>query len=333
MQRETGFCVECRDVTSYTLQKKLVKKMIRGEELTFEITCAICDRCGEFMSVPGIIDLNVREVDEQYRKLKDLVTIEDIYTLMKLYNIGKAPLSIVLGFGEITITRYLLGQVPSKEYSDVIRNALFSPEYMEQKMLENKDKIAMSAFKKSMTKVNELKNIFTVSNKMIGVISYIFERMDEVTPLMLQKLLYYIQGFSFALNDREMFIENCEAWVHGPVCKDVYNIFKHFRYNVIDDPKFVMFEGYKKYLDDKDKYIIDLVVNTFGQYGGKVLEKTTHKESPWLLARNGFGENVPSNEIISKGTIKEYFHELINEYDISKEENINKYILNLSNII
>ena len=37
MQRETGFCVECRDVTSYTLQKKLVKKMIRGEELTFEI--------------------------------------------------------------------------------------------------------------------------------------------------------------------------------------------------------------------------------------------------------------------------------------------------------
>ena len=57
--------------------------MIRGEELTFEITCAICDRCGEFMSVPGIIDLNVREVDEQYRKLKDLVTIEDIYTLMK----------------------------------------------------------------------------------------------------------------------------------------------------------------------------------------------------------------------------------------------------------
>lgn len=333
MQRETGFCVECRDVTPYTLQKKLVKKMIRGEELTFEITCAICDGCGEFMSVPGIIDLNVREVDEQYRKLKDLVTIEDIHTLMKLYNIGKAPLSIVLGFGEITITRYLLGQVPSKEYSDVIRNALFSPEYMEQKMLENKDKIAMSAFKKSMIKVNELKNIFTVSNKMIGVISYIFERMDEVTPLMLQKLLYYIQGFSFALNDREMFIENCEAWVHGPVYKDVYNIFKHFRYNVIDDPKFVMFEGYKKCLDDKDKNIINLVVNTFGQYGGKILEKTTHNESPWLLARNGFGENVPSNEIISKESIREYFNKLVNEYDISKEKNINKYILNLSNII
>lgn len=66
---------------------------------------------------------------------------------MELYNIGKAPLSIVLGFGEITITRYLLGQVPSKEYSNIIRNALSSPVYMEQKLLENKDRVALAAFK------------------------------------------------------------------------------------------------------------------------------------------------------------------------------------------
>lgn len=197
------------------------------------------------MSVPGIIDLNVHEIDEQYRKLKGLVSIEDIHTLMELYNIGKAPLSIVLGFGEITITRYLLGQVPSKEYSNIIRNALSSPVYMEQKLLENKDRVALAAFKKSMNRVSELKNMFIISNKMIGVISYIFEKLDEVTPLMLQKLLYYIQGLSFVLNGREMFEENCEAWVHGPVYKDVYNIFKQFGFNVIDDPKFIMFEGYK----------------------------------------------------------------------------------------
>ena len=64
-----------------------------------------------------------------------------------------------------------------------------------------------------------------------------------------------------------------------------------------------MFEGYKKYLDDEDKYIIDLVVNTFGQYGGKTLEKTTHKENPWLIARNGYGDDIPSNELITKDSI------------------------------
>lgn len=40
-----------------------------------------------------------------------------------------------------------------------------------------------------------------------------------------------------------------------------------------------MFEGYKKYLDDEDKYIIDLVVNTFGQYGGKTLRKQHIKKT------------------------------------------------------
>lgn len=333
MQRETDFCVECREISSYSLQKRCVTKNIRGENLTFEITCAVCDTCGGFMSVPGIIDLNVHEIDEQYRKLKGLVSIEDIHTLMELYNIGKAPLSIVLGFGEITITRYLLGQVPSKEYSNIIRNALSSPVYMEQKLLENKDRVALAAFKKSMKRVSELKNIFIISNKMIGVISYIFEKLDEVTPLMLQKLLYYIQGLSFVLNGREMFEENCEAWVHGPVYKDVYNIFKQFGFNVIDDPKFIMFEGYKKYLDDEDKYIIDLVVNTFGQYGGKTLEKATHKESPWVIARNGYGDDIPSNEVITKDSIKNYFIKICNEYDISKEEDIHKYILKMSDII
>lgn len=56
-----------------------------------------------------------------------MLVFEDIRNLMVVYRIGKAPLSQALGFGEITIIRYLVGQVPSKEYSDIIRNALDSP--------------------------------------------------------------------------------------------------------------------------------------------------------------------------------------------------------------
>lgn len=32
---------------------------------------------------------------------------EEIEALMSLYHLGKAPLSYALGFGEVTITRYL----------------------------------------------------------------------------------------------------------------------------------------------------------------------------------------------------------------------------------
>ena len=139
-----------------------------------------------------MIDKNIQEVDKQYREYEDIVSIEDIKKLMKIYNLGKAPLSLALGFGEITITRYLLGQIPSKEYSDIIRKALSSPTYMKKKLNENKDKIAPTVFKKSMEIINKLEDLFSISGEMVSVISYIFKKLEEVTPLMLQKLLYFV---------------------------------------------------------------------------------------------------------------------------------------------
>ena len=47
--------------------------------------------------------------------------------MMKIYKIGRAPLSLALGFGEVTIPRYLEGQMPSKEYSDIIKATFSSP--------------------------------------------------------------------------------------------------------------------------------------------------------------------------------------------------------------
>ena len=76
------------------------------------------------MDIPGLLDANIRAIDEQYRHAEGIVSIDDIQKIMAIYNIGKAPLSIALGFGEITITRYLSGQMPSKEYSDIIKKAL-----------------------------------------------------------------------------------------------------------------------------------------------------------------------------------------------------------------
>lgn len=135
------FCIECRKETEYLLQKKDIVKNIRDKEYTFEITVAVCVECGEEMSIPGLIDKNVQEVNKQYRAAEGLVSIDDIEKLMKIYKIGKAPLSLALGFGEVTIPRYLEGQVPSKEYSDIVKTALASPAYMRQKLMENREKL------------------------------------------------------------------------------------------------------------------------------------------------------------------------------------------------
>ena len=48
------------------------------------------------------------------------------------------------------------------------------------------------------------------------------EDSDFLCPLRVQKLLYYVQGWSLGINDVPMFSERIEAWAHGPVVRDLY---------------------------------------------------------------------------------------------------------------
>lgn len=320
------FCVECREETMYTIRRAPCTKSIKGKEYVFEISEAVCDKCGEPVNIPGLMDNNAREIDRQYRLQEGIVSVEDICNLMEVYKIGKAPLSQALGFGEITVTRYLAGQVPSKEYSDIIRRALESPAFMVAKLNENLDKIGETAYRKSMNAAKELEPLFALSEKMLLTISYIFKTAEEVTPLALQKMLYFIQGIYMVLYGVELFSEDCEAWIHGPVYKDVYDVFKNFKYNPIDDTRFAMFQNRFNELSDNVQRIINLVVESFGMYSGKTLERITHGEAPWKDARVNCLDNEPSNEVISKEAIKKYFSEVEDKYDIGSVNGLRDYI-------
>lgn len=320
------FCMKCRKETEYLLQKRDLVKNIRNKEYTFGITVAICAECGEEMSIPGLIDKNVQEINEQYRTAESLVSIDDIEKLMKIYKIGKAPLSLALGFGEVTIPRYLEGQVPSKEYSDIVKATLTSPSYMKQKLMENRKKLTDAAYKKAMAAADSIESLFSVSEKMLRVIAYLFEKLEEVTPLMLQKLLYFIQGIYSALYGKPIFTEDCRAWIHGPVYPEVYDLFRDFKYNPIDDARFALLEGTEDALTDDEKKVIDLVVNTFGMYGGKVLRKITHNEEPWLEARKGYGDNIPSSKLLPKERIMRYYIAVNRKYGINTEDGLRAYI-------
>lgn len=325
-KERTQFCVECREETTYKIRRVPCTKSIKGKEYVFEISEAVCNKCGEPVNIPGLMDSNAQEIDRQYRLQEGIVSVEDIYSLMEVYKIGKAPLSQALGFGEITITRYLAGQVPSKEYSDVIRRALESPIFMIDKLNENLDKIGETAYKKSMNAAKELEPLFALSENMLLCISYIFKTAEEVTPLALQKMLYFIQGIYMVLFGVELFSEDCEAWAHGPVFRDVYDVFKNFKYNPIDDTRFSMFQNRFSELSDNVKQVINLVVESFGMYSGKTLERITHGEAPWKDARANCLPDEPSNEVISKEAIRKYFSEVAEKYDIGSVDGIRSYI-------
>ena len=83
----------------------------------------------------------------------------------------------------------------------------------------------------------------------------------------MQKLLYLAQGYSYAFYDRTLFLDELEGWVHGPVVRDVYNMFKSFQYNYID----ITYEIEK--LDNEAEDVLNYVVDNFSKYDSKYLEK------------------------------------------------------------
>lgn len=120
-------------------------------------------------------------------------------------------------------------------------------------------------------------------------------------PLKLQKLLYLAQGYSYAFYDRPLFKDELEGWVHGPVVRSVYDIFKNYQYNFID----TNFEI--EDIDEDAKDVLKYVLDNFAKYDAKYLEKISHEQEPWILSREGLDPDERSDKTISKESIANYF--------------------------
>jgi len=138
-------CWNCRTRTEYTIKSRKSLRIIKGTEYAYNEQYAVCNTCGEEVMVPGLSDVNEHELDNLYRRNNGLITIDDIHTILKKYNIEKRPLSNLLGFGELTITRYLDGQLPARRYSDLLLRVLNDDNAMREILLENKCNITEKA--------------------------------------------------------------------------------------------------------------------------------------------------------------------------------------------
>lgn len=122
---------------------------------------------------------------------------------------------------------------------------------------------------------------------------------DLISNLKMQKLLYYVQGFSLVLLNETMFDNEIQHWTHGPVVPEAYHEYKAFGSAGIQLPE----EFNLAMFSDKQKEVLNDVYAVYGQYSAWKLRQMTYEESPWL--------NTKENEVISHGLLKEYFKKQI----------------------
>lgn len=142
---------------------------------------------------------------------------------------------------------------------------------------------------------------------------------DEAMPLnnlKLQKLLYYIQAWHLAFYREKFFDGSFQAWVHGPVNREIYDRFNPTKYLYSDlSGKDIKDEDFLKRIDPEDQEHIDNVLDTYLKYTGAQLETLTHKELPWIAARKGYGKFQNCEVEIDNELIQAYYSSLIDVQD------------------
>ena len=127
------------------------------------------------------------------------------------------------------------------------------------------------------------------------------EEPDPMTHLRLQKLLYYVQGWSLGVRGVPMFDERIEAWAHGPVVKDLFRTYSDHGGTPIPPPDEAV------NLTVEEDAFVESVWEEYKGYSALALRHMTHSEKPWVEARRGYGPADRCCVEITKDALREFF--------------------------
>jgi uncharacterized phage-associated protein len=137
------------------------------------------------------------------------------------------------------------------------------------------------------------------------VAAYILQRHGPITAIKLQKLVYYSHAWHLVWDEKPLFNEPIEAWANGPVVKELYREHRG-SFTVTDWPK-----GDPDALTESEKASVRAVLDFYGEHNAAWLSELTHKERPWLDARQGLAPGQRGNRRITDERMAEYYGSLI----------------------
>lgn len=184
---------------------------------------------------------------------------------------------------------------------------------MQINKIRQQSKLSFSGDRYSDKQINNNSTESTVSTQVIFKVAQWFLNKMPMSENKLQKLCYYAYAWYIVffndadvINNEEDIKTLCddyfEAWIHGPVCRRLYN--KYRQYGGENIPA----EAEKPIFDDKTTDLLNQVWNIYGSLTADQLEHLTHQEDPWKMAREGvpFGDAC-TNRITPLSIFNYYF--------------------------
>ena len=150
-------------------------------------------------------------------------------------------------------------------------------------------------------------------------------RGETLSPMKLQKLVYYAHGWYLALNGEPLLDEPIHAWLYGPVVNSIFREFRRFgnrtittRATVADvTPPTDPASGTANQTTNQDESpardfdinsFLDRIWDIYGRYTASQLSNQTHEPgTPWSEVAARYPGGVPRRVIVPDDRIEAYF--------------------------
>lgn len=151
-----------------------------------------------------------------------------------------------------------------------------------------------------------------------AVANYFLDRAEadhsSLTPIRIQKLLFFAHGWSLAVYDKPLVADPIEAWHFGPVIASIYHEFKPVRGGSIfskatefNCSNFELVKPSVPTTDRAERALMDTVWTAYGRLTGFELSCLTHAPgTPWAHARSKLQVDA-SRGLIDDASIRDHF--------------------------
>ncbi|MFA4137705.1 MULTISPECIES: type II TA system antitoxin MqsA family protein [unclassified Brevibacillus] len=307
---QTLFCHKCDQEREFKLIEKTFNYPVKEMDINITGMLAFCNECNEELFHPIIDEQNQETAFKKYRDLKGIVQPEEIIAIRKKYNLNQRDYSKLLGFGEITITRYENGSIPTQAQNQIIK-ASSEPHKMLEFFEQNKDKIsdpvkdALSILLESLCKqteqsriIDEINNVFfhpaddysgfqRFSMEKFNQMVLFFAEKERPYKTKLNKLMYYADNYFYKLTHRSISGSRYVCHNYGPVPEKYETLFEN---NPEVDWKE---DDYGSYVVPTDHFnprlftaeeleMLNYVVSKFRHFTSTQIKDFSHWEKGWI---------------------------------------------------
>jgi putative zinc finger/helix-turn-helix YgiT family protein len=240
MNEHEEYCIACGQDGPLRREQKATEFDIRGETLRFTVPVKVCPSCGA-TEAEGVDPAEIAFAE--YRKLKGLLTPEQIREIRDRYRLSQKSFAALLGMSEATINRYEGGGIQDEAYDAALR-ACKSPEFVRtllqrnghrlsdwqrrrmESALEHKaddaPEIPLSGQMHRMPDEASLRTGYRRFNfdRYAAVVVWFCGRLRTVTPTSLNKLLFYADFLHFRTHAVSLTGAAYRRLPYGPVPAD-----------------------------------------------------------------------------------------------------------------